>query len=204
MKFSLELPKLPLPDVNQLKAELVKVAQEEMLVTRNRIVTDTTQGHKDADGGALRRYSGKYLKAIGEGRVFGYDGTKKTSTQTDLKITGLLMRSQQVKPTPDGAENAFVGQHPVKNSGRGEFDTRDRSNRDGSVSTDRKTGGGKFGLGGRLAERQKRRSGSISNSQLAGILYALGFAGWFQFGKKDVERITKRMADAAAKRFFSR
>lgn len=182
------------PDVGRLKADLAKICQDELLVTRNRIVAATEAG-SDANGARLRTYSPRYQKAIHEGRVFGYDGTKKTSTATDLKITGLLKRSMQVRPIQDGAECAFVGQHPVR--ARGEFDTRDRFHHQGVDSRGRKTGSGKFGLGGRLAERARKARGSVTNEQLAGWLYGLGFTGWFQFGKVDVDRIAKRLADAA-------
>lgn len=192
MTFSIELPPLKLPNPSELKSELAKLAQEEMLATRNRIVDDTTTRHVDAEGRALRGYSATYLKMIQKREAIGYDGTVKSSTQTDLKITGLLMRSLQVKNTADGAECAFVGQHPLGQS---------KNHRQNADPKDRKTGSGKFGLGGRLAQRARKSPTSISNEQLAGYLYGLGYTGWLSFGKRDVERITRRVGDVLAKLF---
>lgn len=172
------------------KAEFNRMLADEMLETRNRIVADATERHADAEGGALRRYRAPYIRAIQEGRVFGYDGTKKTSTETDLKISGLFWRSLISRATANGAECYFVGTHPLGQTKSSAF---------GLESGDRSTGTGRFGLGGRLAEqsqkkhaRRKNKGGSISNTQLAAELYARGFRGWFAFGKRDYARITAR------------
>lgn len=167
-----------------LQEQVNKLMAEEMLATRNRIVEDAVSGHKGADGTSLRPYSRRYTNAILAGAVRGYDGTKKTSTATDLKISGLFWRSFQTTPIQNGAEAKFVGSHPLgttKTSGLGR------------KAGDRKTGTGKLSLGGRLATRMKGGGGSISNSELAGRLYKMGFTGWLSFGKDDFTRITARV-----------
>lgn len=167
-----------------IQQQLEKVLQEEMLITRNRVVDDAVNGHKGADGGSLRPYSRTYTNAILAGAVHGYDGTKKSSTATDLKISGLFWRSFQTTPITGGAEMRFVGSHPL-----GQTKTAGSNRR----STDRKTGSGKLGLGGRLASKSRGNAGSISNSELAAKLYSMGFTGWLSFGKADITRITTRV-----------
>lgn len=54
-------------------------------------------------------------------------------------------------------------------------------------------GGAEMGFQGGAAK------GKLSNQQLAGELYKMGYVGWHEFGRKDIKRIEKRFADEVEK-----
>lgn len=207
-----------------LKEQIIIAAREELSNTQARIQKASEQG-KDANGGSLRPYSAGYREQIKKGLVFGYDGTQKTkASPTTLRITNLLMNSMQIKNTPDGAELFFNGSHPTGHTRSGAARVRKTKKlinqlgkaKEGSkrhatltaklatvqsgqkkakvASTGKKIGPPKKKTQAKPA-RKAASQGSIPNAELAQKLYGMGFTGWFEYGKEDLDRITKRAGD---------
>ena len=160
------------------KSKLEHILTREMKETQLRIISDLEKGQ--GANSALRAYKPPYAHAIQRGEVFGYDGTRKTSTTPNLKITGLFHRSMTLKPIKNGCELIFAGTHPFGKNGPkkgvNRLDTDPRTHKRFKARVGRLKSSGKAG-------------GMITNQDLAGHLHGLGFVGWFQFSERDIARI---------------
>lgn len=136
---------------------LEKIALQEVLTSRTRILSNVAEG-RGTDGQQLRPYSPGYRKLkIASGR----------SGETDLNVSGELLRSMTARQMSNGGEVVFSGNHSTVSKLRSKTAKKKQS-------TLPATGG------------------TLSNAALAESLYNRGFVGWFNFGREDVDRITKR------------
>lgn len=171
-------------------------------------IQKATEAGLDAHGKKLRPYSAAYIKAIQAGQVRGHNGVRKTNTATTLRITNDLMNSMQVKATPQGAELFFSGSHATGSSGGSTKPKKEKSgggsfaggSRLGAAKSKRIGGNGKRigAIAKKAIESMARRrgaTGSIPNSQLAGMLESRGFTGWFEWGEEDLKRLDKTFGD---------
>jgi len=140
------------------KLDLPKFVQQEGMNIRVRIISDTTRGVA-ANGGGLKPYSAPYKDQIDAGRVAGKAPGNHTPNVT---ATGTLLRSLQVKATPEGAEIVFEGTHPPARK-------VSKAGAKAKVSKAKKQyyGPGGASFGGHVKAARKAESGLVRGVRLA-------------------------------------
>lgn len=194
--FAISFPKVTFNKDFVKKLDIPKIAYEETVNTRTRIVQSLNQG-RQADGSGMRPYSPGYARMKRE---------RTGSSTVNLLVTGELHRAMIPRKTADGAELNIQGQHaPSKPFGATHAGTgsaagrKSRKAAPGAVKAQKTTSARIRGLKlGRTAKESKPSRGSggsasMSNAALAASLYARGFVGWISFAPEDLTRIEKRV-----------
>lgn len=205
VNYSIEFPKVNFDTDFVRKLDLPKLFTEETLNTRTRIVADTLSGH-EAEGGSLRPYSESY----------GAFKRELTGSDTpNLLMTGELHRAIVPVATSDGVNLAFQGSHaPSRHRTKKSLErAKKRASSRGEVRQAKalaKISGVKSAKVARargvvlnnhhkakLRTQKSKGSGgrSISNAALAQALYDKGFVGWFQYARRDIDRVANRVLE---------
>lgn len=179
--------------------DLPKIAMQQMLETRTRIIADTTAGHS-ADGGTFRPYSLQYKTMIDSGKLFGKSPGNHT---VNFTVRQILLRSMTAKAVDGGAEMTFTGDHPPPKFVTDKTASSKRHKagfRKGQINAAKELGGGGHSggrgarggahipKGGKTPRLGKGGGGSsgMPNAELAKILtFDFGRPGWFAFSEVD-------------------